>query len=71
MTTRTRIEQNIRALTQNLSDAVGRDHYATTRDTCPHCETDTLWVARPLNGFYRCQRCGNDPLDVTEHVPAQ
>lgn len=30
---------------------------------CPHCEQQTLWAVRILNGYIRCQQCGRNPVE--------
>lgn len=52
---------------RHLRDAWLR-HAATThvvehRDTCPHCGERTTWSVRMLNGYARCQQCGQNPLE--------
>ncbi|WP_022834343.1 hypothetical protein [Salisaeta longa] len=41
-------------------------HHAKVWDYCPHCEEKTPWMARVLNGYFRCLQCGKNPL----HHPA-
>ncbi len=45
-------------------------HHSNTRGECPHCETTTPWIVRPLNGVYRCLDCGNNPLNAPRRVSA-
>jgi len=38
-------------------------HHLVIRKRCPYCGTDTRWVARAVEGYYRCLECGRDPLE--------
>lgn len=61
-----RLKGTIRTLLQALASAMGPAHYSNTRGLCPHCTANTTWAVRPLNGYYRCLQCGNNPLDASQ-----
>lgn len=33
---------------------------------CPHCKARTPWAVRAVSGYYRCLRCGNNPLGALQ-----
>ena len=53
----------LQRLAQTLATATPRSPLATTRAHCPYCEHETSWAVHAASGFYRCRRCGKNPLD--------
>ncbi len=45
-----------------FSQTINGGGYVIHRE-CPHCRQHTPWITRALRGFYRCTRCGQNPLD--------
>lgn len=61
MPTLTAIGNRLRRLSQDLAFSVGQSHSVRVWAGCRHCGTKTRQVARPVNGYYHCLQCGEDP----------
>lgn len=54
---------------KKLMHRLGRATQAVSANThtsyheCPHCSQTTPWVVQALRGYYRCTRCGRNPLE--------
>lgn len=55
----------------DMASAMAHSHHTRIDGECPHCETRTVWAARALSGFYRCMRCGGNPLDASPRAGAK
>jgi predicted RNA-binding Zn-ribbon protein involved in translation (DUF1610 family) len=57
-----------------LRSSIGAAHPMTgvsiVHDHCPHCAERTAWRASVLRGYYRCQRCGRDPMAAQDDASA-
>lgn len=65
----TQITGWLHRLALKMATSVPLSHLATGRGHCPHCEQETPWAVHAMSGFYRCRRCGHDPLDESSHTP--
>jgi len=65
MTTTQRFITRYKRLGQDLASAMAQSHHTRAQGECPHCKTNTVWAVRALNGFFRCMRCGKNPLDAS------
>ena len=63
MTTIQRIARRSKRLGQELVSSMANTHHMRVEGQCPRCETNTLWTVRPLSGYYRCLRCGRNPME--------
>lgn len=52
----------LQRLSQMIAVSTPLSHLAMTRAHCPHCERETPWAAHAMSAFYRCRRCGHNPL---------
>jgi len=57
-----RIPGWLHRLSRTIATTTPLSHLATTRAHCAHCERETPWAVHAMSGFYRCRRCGRDPL---------
>ena len=59
----TRLPDWFRRLATTIATSVPTTHFATIRDHCAHCDTETPWAVHLMSGLYRCRRCGHSPFD--------
>lgn len=69
MNTMQSVKTRVQDFSRSLASSAALSHYARTGGECPHCDAVTEWVSRPLQGFYRCETCGKNPLKGTERAP--
>lgn len=65
MTVPQRLITRYKRIGQDLASAMAQSHHTRAEGMCPHCETKTVWAVRALNGFFRCMRCGKNPLGTS------
>lgn len=58
------VAKRSKAFSQDLTASMAASHSTKVQGYCPHCGTETTWVARVINGFHRCLRCGRNPFDA-------
>ena len=68
LSTPTQLRGWLHRLSQMIAVSTPLSHLATTRAHCPHCERDTPWAVHAMSGFYRCRRCGHDPLTASSQA---
>ena len=66
MLTLSGVTERFRRISQHLTFLGGQSHHVRVWADCRHCDTKTRQVARPINGYYRCLQCDQNPNALPE-----